>query len=80
MYKMQHLVLLFAVTAIFGWQIAVAVSLTIEATQFEAYWRRLKKSVGPWKPFLTYWWADTVFDLVADTIGIGLWIITQSFL
>jgi len=60
---------------------AVVVALTIEATQFEAYWRRWWRASGRWwKPFTTYWWGDTVLDLLADALGIAAAAIIRTML
>lgn len=71
--KIQHALLCFAITfvATFGYNSSTSalfgavVGVTIEAVQIEAYWRRYKSLKG-------YWWSDTIIDLIADGIGIGL--------
>jgi len=61
--KLYHFLLCLATTTLFGWKIGTTVGLTVEATQAEDFWR----AHGTLK---TYWWGDTILDLVFDAFGI----------
>lgn len=76
--KLYHFLLCLLLAVFFDAEIALAVAITIEATQFEAYWRRWKGSAGLWKPFTTYWWGDTILDLLADALGIAAGLIIKA--
>ena len=61
--KLYHIALCFIVTLVLGWKFGLAVGLTVEATQAEAFWRRGNS-------LKDYHWLDTVLDIIADIIGI----------
>lgn len=61
--KLYHFILCLIVTTVLGWKFGVAVALTIEGTQAEAFWRRGNS-------LKDYWWFDTFVDIIADILGI----------
>jgi hypothetical protein len=69
--KIKHFFLCFLVTLVCGWQIGVAVALTIELTQAEYGNASLK----------VMWWRmtsrDTLGDLLADSGGIVLGLVLR---
>lgn len=70
--KAKHFLLCFFVTLIFGWEHGVNTGLVIELVQAErghasipVMWQRLTSD-------------DTVLDLIADALGIGVGLIVRT--
>lgn len=78
--KVEHAALCYGVTVALGPQAGITVGLTIEIVQGEAashglaYRARIKKIIAHFKS------ADTLLDLVFDTIGIFLGVWTRRLL